>query len=286
MNKDTPWYLLPPTEEELRWCGSGQWNGVPDHLRPRFLESEIEVRGRLAREEMQDTAEAFPQWITSDTILEREIAPKLGAYIYQNQYDKSSINIAFLPRDIDGFVPEEDRLEFYRRHCRFSAWAFDALELKEYLEGMIGKPSDQDTMATMKGEVNRRIKEYSSNNFPGFKEKFLEFMGISPVAHIIKQSIDYTVMREWLKTPEAKPNNKLILAAWPPCEACRASLTMTAPEYKATDLEFHPAHDPPVIVASGDDEVSMEVAYCPRCGRPLTEEAAEALQQRIATITK
>ena len=196
MNKDTPWYLLPPTEEELRLCGSGQWNGVPDHLRPRFLESEIEVRGRLAREEMQTAAEAFPQWLTSDIILKGEIAPRLGAYIYQNQYDKSSINIAFLPRDIDGFVPEEDRLEFYRRHCRFSAWAFDALELKEYLEGMIGGPSDQDAMAVMEGEVNRRIKEYSSNNFPGFREKFLDFMGISPIA----QEIKFTLTHE---SPEA-----------------------------------------------------------------------------------
>ncbi len=50
MENETPWYLRPPTEEELRRYAADPWAGVPEHLRPRFLESEIEIKSRLAFE--------------------------------------------------------------------------------------------------------------------------------------------------------------------------------------------------------------------------------------------
>lgn len=48
MSKEVPWYLRPFTEEERRRYAADPWSGVPEHLRPRFLESEIEYRMRIA----------------------------------------------------------------------------------------------------------------------------------------------------------------------------------------------------------------------------------------------
>lgn len=50
MENETPWYLRPPTEEELRRYAADPWAGTPEHLRPQFLKSELEMKGEALME--------------------------------------------------------------------------------------------------------------------------------------------------------------------------------------------------------------------------------------------
>lgn len=47
-----PWYILPPTEEERRRYNRDPFTGIPEHLRPQFLESEYEIKARIQRDRL------------------------------------------------------------------------------------------------------------------------------------------------------------------------------------------------------------------------------------------
>lgn len=74
---------------------------------------------------------------------------------------------------------------------------------------------------------------------------------------------------------------KLDREKWLPCASCESGFCMTAEEYHATDLYMNVSGDPPFIGASGDDDICVDISFCPICGRPLTEGAWEYLERRL-----
>ena len=66
---------------------------------------------------------------------------------------------------------------------------------------------------------------------------------------------------------------------WQPCVFCDGGFFTQSDEYASTTLYM--TVDPPRIGASGDEDVGETIAYCPMCGRPLTEEAWSELERRL-----
>lgn len=133
-------------------------------------------------------SEYFPLWITADDILFWEIAPRLGAYASAN---RDTVNISHLPPDVIYLVPPEDRGAFNRQYGSFAKWAITALDLCNLLEPMLHFAICDATLAKIEATVKARICEYDANNEITFREKFLEFMGISTVCECISFEIEY-----------------------------------------------------------------------------------------------
>lgn len=79
--------------------------------------------------------------------------------------------------------------------------------------------------------------------------------------------------------------SKIDRLKWPKCEKCNGPglFVVEAKEYRATSLNFapEPKEGKPTLSADGDDSAEIEVRFCPWCARPLTDEAAKMLQERL-----
>lgn len=120
--------------------------------------------------------EHFPNWVTSNVIIEKMIAPKLGGYL---SFEGSHAKFLFLPENVETFVPPEDIGQFNARYGAFATWAFAELGLEQYFESVLYSAITPALPEAVGAEVRKRILDYdSAHRWPTFEGQFLRHMGV------------------------------------------------------------------------------------------------------------